>query len=890
MAKVRCRKWWRLANNRIPEFKMKNKMTLIALLTSAGLLYGCGGGNMLGSSDAEDHKLVPDVVTEDPNPQRPTAGLPVLRASGSDIIYQGKPALFHGINLQYAEDPLGRYPGIKAIGDVGSNIIRLVIKSTTTTGDLEAALNAAITNKLFVILSLADPVLACNDDEALFTSAVQATWLKAFLPIIHQDRYQNNLMINIASAWGPKDIFNGYSTGYKTYIDNYKTAIRAFRKAGFQVPLVIDAPCGADYYAFASDRGKELLAADVEKNLVLSVHGYGSYWNSNPKIDTALAVLRSQKMPFIMSEFGGSGVGEKPVKHKQIIEKGAGDYAPSVSIPWKDASDKVAYIVPLDEPVDVTGTDISFDVLFDKAYVSDGNLGFQMYLRDENGEYANIGWNGVGGQTPDAWSTIKVAVKNKASFGWASDNFNIKRVTKVGLELIANGKTAEVVGDIKFDNFKIIEGSGAKELFSADFTSAITGWETGWEGTQVALVAGEGVGLTRAQGKDQIVALYKGITGVDFTKPIVIKANIFFPAGYQGSWAYGKFFNNEGEWLASSDMGSITYGAWNEMILTADFKEKGTGLSSLGIQVGNLGVGDATANPDFYGAVVIKDLSISGVAANNAFELGTIYNGTFESGEDNWVGFSWGDSANVVADGGALNITAKDFADRIDVQHSNPAKIEGLNFNDPFTFKTRIFIPAYYQGVTSLTVQFYLQDSNWSHHFDVINLTYDQLKIGEWNDIDIKVTFPEGFNRDGLPKHMGFSFATSLDSAVAGPAMSKTDAIKIDDLIFEGMVPVEKEEVVLGLVDFFYASHFENLAVDFTSGVILPDDLAGKDKVDLRSAGFNWLAWSWYGNSSENAALDLTKAVGDAVALTERGEEIVNGKGGLKYYLPAATE
>ena len=56
------------------------------------------------------------------------------------------------------------------------------------------------------------------------------------------------------------------------------------------------------------------------------------------------------------------------------------------------------------------------------------------------------------------------------------------------------------------------------------------------------------------------------------------------------------------------------------------------------------------------------------------------------------------------------------------------------------------------------------------------------------------------------------------------------------------------------------------------------------------SAGCSGLAWSWYGNSSENAALDLTKSVGDAMALTERGEDIVNGKGGLKYYAPPVAE
>jgi hypothetical protein len=214
------------------------------------------------------------------------------------------------------------------------------------------------------------------------------------------------------------------------------------------------------------------------------------------------------------------------------------------------------------------------------------------------------------------------------------------------------------------------------------------------------------------------------------------------------------------------------------------------------------------------------------------------------------------------------------------VQHSNPAKIEGLNFNDPFTFKTRIFIPEFHRNLTTLKAQFYLQDAKWQHHFNVFDLSHEQFKIGEWNDIEVKVEFPEGFIRDAVPQHMGFSFATSLDPLVAGAPMSTTDAIKVDDIVFEGLVPVEKEEVVLGLVDFFTPEQFESLTVDFTSGVILPEDLVGKHKLEVRSASFNWLAWSWYGNSSENAALDMTKAVGDAAALTERGEEIVNGKGG----------
>jgi hypothetical protein len=67
--------------------------------------------------------------------------------------------------------------------------------------------------------------------------------------------------------------------------------------------------------------------------------------------------------------------------------------------------------------------------------------------------------------------------------------------------------------------------------------------------------------------------------------------------------------------------------------------------------------------------------------------------------------------------------------------------------------------------------------------------------------------------------------------------------------------------------------------------VITLDDLAGKLALDLRSAPFSWAASTWFGSKGDNAALDLTRVVNDSAALTERGEDIVNGKGGLKSYV-----
>ncbi len=868
---------------------MKSKINALSLVVSAFILTACGG-SMLGSSDAEDYKMIPDVVTEDPNPQRPSPNVLVMKTSTTDILLDNNPVLLRGINLQYGDDPLGRFEGIQAVREVGSNVIRLLVKPETNESNLEAALVTALSQGLFTILTLDDAALNCNDDETAFGNAVKDIWLKRFLPVIHQDRFQSNLMINIARGWGPGDIYNGYSTGYKIYIDNYKTAIRAFRNAGFKVPLVIDAPCGTDYFAFDSDRGKELLASDSEKNLVLSVHAYGSQWNNNSKLDNALSILQSQRIPFVMSEFGGSGVEEGSVKHKQIIEKAAGDYAAVINVPWKASNDKVAIIIPLEEAIDITGTDISFNVLFDKAYVDEGNMGFQMYIRDSNNEYANIGWNGVWQQTPDAWNTIKASIKNRGSFGWASDSFDMTRVVSVGLELVANGKSPDVGGIIKFDNFKIIEGSGAKELLNINFENDITGWVTAWEGTEVALASGEGVALTRASGNNQVVAIFQGISGVDFTQPVQITANIFFPAGYSGSWTYGKFFNSEGEWLTSSDMGGVTYGAWNEVILTADFGPAGAGLSSLGIQIGNLGVGDGSQDPDFYGPILIKDLKISGIESGGSVEEGVIYNGTFETDEDNWAVHSWGDSGNAIAADGSLNITAANgTVDRIDIQHRNPARIEGLNFNGPFTLKTRIFIPAYYESIPDFLIQFYLQDSNWSNHFDVINVGHEGLVFGDWNSFEVEVEFPEGFNRDGLPQHMGFSFSTSLDSNNPGVPMSQTDPIRIDEIIFEGLVPVEKEEVVIGQVDFYYTRDFAELDIEFVEGEVSIEDVAASVAIEERSRPFSWLAWSWFGNPTDQIDWDLSETI-EGGALTQRGEDIVNGRGGIKDFAPAEEE
>ena len=861
---------------------MKNKIRLLALMMGGVILQGCGGGSMLGTSDSDDYKLIPEEVIDDPTKPRPSESAAVIKTNGTLIeAPNGQAFLLRGANLPFADDPVGMINGIQAMSEAGSNVVRLRLHADTSATNIEAALNKVVENEMVAVLSLWDEGLECLDDEAAFADAINNVWMDEWLDVIAQDRYQANIMFNIASGWGPKAIFNGYSTGYKTYIDSYKTAIRQFRKAGFNVPLVIDAPgCGADYNAFVSGRAKELMAADEKENLILSVHGYGSTWKNGTKVIDAIELLTDQNIPVVMSEFGGSGVGDSPVKHMAILEKGAGNYGADIFIPWVGDTDKVGMTIPLSEPVDLTNTDVSFEVMLDEEYILDGNMGVVMYLRDVNENYANLAWHSAGEFTAGEWNSRKYSVKNNGSFGWASDEFDITAVAKVGVELVANGKSADVVGSVMIDTLKIIEGSGAVELYRQDFATDIAGWRVPWTGTTISH-QDEALAIVRAADESEVVTQLDGLAdSVDFSAPVQISAQIYLPSDYEGSWLYISIFNNDNGWLSvSAPTSGLVYGDWSELLVTAEFP----GANSIGIQVGSIGVADGVSFTDSTAAILVDDFVVSGVEANDAFEMGVQYNGTFDDGEDGWAYLSWGAAATVVAENGSLNVTPNDTdALRIVVQKNDWAAVEFLDFeSEPFTIKTRIQFPASYEG-RNYEYKLFIQDKNWANHFEPMIWTQDDIVAGEWVDLSVDVEFPADFARDGSPQHFGFEI--NSDTALNG------DAVMIDALIIEGMIPIEKEEVVLDQIDFFYLTHFSDFAVDYAEGGLDADELNMDSEensiIDIltlnqRSSPFSWIAWSWYGNTGDNMDWDMTTMVDDATALTERGEDIVNGKGGL---------
>ncbi len=308
---------------------MKQGLCYLAILSGTLLLQGCGGGGLAGGDGKDVDTMRPEAGVEDLSARPRPPENAVVITTDEHFVYDAlkQPIFLRGVNHHFGDSPATRINGIPAIKLAGSNAIRLQIDENTSDIQFEGAMAKVAESGLVAVVTLTAPgtKLSCTEDTAYFINAVDTLWLKKFLPILVQDRFQSHLMVNIANGWGAMDIFNNDSLGYQAYIDTYKSVIRKFRTAGFKFPLVIDAPsCGQDFNAFLNGRSRELMAADTAKNLVFGVHAEGSKWNSSDEIINATALLYNEKVPFIVTDLTGSGVaaeGDDAVDHKDIMEK-----------------------------------------------------------------------------------------------------------------------------------------------------------------------------------------------------------------------------------------------------------------------------------------------------------------------------------------------------------------------------------------------------------------------------------------------------------------------------------------------------------------------------------------------------------------------------------------
>ncbi len=877
---------------------MKLKLSYLAVLSSTLLLHACGGGGLAGGDDKDVDTIRPEAGVEDTSARpRPPENAVVITTDEHFLYDAAKQQVFlRGMNHLYAANPNTRINGIAAIKTAGSNVIRLHLDETTTDTQFEGAM-AKIAEKGMVglvTLTASGNKLTCTEDSAYLLKAVDDLWLKKFLPILVQDRFQSHLMVNIANGWGVMDVFNPDSLGYQEYLDTYKALIRKFRTAGFKFPLVIDAPsCGQDFNAFLNGRSRELMAADAAKNLVFGVHAEGAKWNSSDKIVHAATQLYNEKVPFIVTGFAGSGVAgvdEAPIDHKDLMTKSTGDVALAFDFPWISTTDEAAYVMALEKALDLRGGAVlSTNVFLDKLYaefelnnsgqyVQRGKLRFALYLKDANGNSLRVGSTSALDLRSNQWSKLSYDLPKSAGdidpsmLMNGSTSFDLTSVKHVGIQVMANGKAPSLKAPVKFDELSILPG--VPPVYVASFDSSNEGWDKGFGAVNVSNL--NGALALKPTGGDFAFQLPSwggpGLSSIPFAKTLEVTYRIYLPQEYAGKnlWAklYGQFGSAWEVWTDTSfNTSKLVPGQWTEVKTLVAFNEKVSAAhintaQTFGMQIG--GFSGAEVEPILVDSVSISDPNARPTKTITALQ----YKASFTKGTEGFVNAGWdGGKAVTTMENGELLVTVPN-GDGGAINKADVNSIAEIDFKGGITVKMKVFIPADWAG-DDFWIKFFMQDGNWNHFEYSPALNVDSFVPGGWKELEFKVTeFPSNFSRTLKPQMFGMQYG----NVPAG-------AIKIDDIEIYGDIQVDDSQPILR-VDFATQAQFDAFKFDFAGGGLSESAVATAKYPDWRVVPFGWTASSWKGHSGDAALLDISKDE-DLVNLTERGEEIVNGPAGI---------
>jgi mannan endo-1,4-beta-mannosidase len=193
------------------------------------------------------------------------------------------------------------------IARTGANTVRLFWYggNGVSINELEPAINKAVANGMLPIIEMHDSTCAWK------MGPIVEQWLKPEAVALIK-KHEKHLIVNIANEASPPNA--------DEFVKVYKDAIKRLRDAGIRTPFIIDGGrCGRDYDLLLN-RGKELLDADADHNLIFSAHLYDPMTAS--QYTSMFAKARAQQLPFIVGEFANK---EPPGCGKNI------DYASLIS-------------------------------------------------------------------------------------------------------------------------------------------------------------------------------------------------------------------------------------------------------------------------------------------------------------------------------------------------------------------------------------------------------------------------------------------------------------------------------------------------------------------------------------------------------------------------------
>ncbi|MFY0628510.1 MAG: cellulase family glycosylhydrolase [Reichenbachiella sp.] len=202
------------------------------------------------------------------------------------------------------------------IAKTGANSVRLVWNTKGTAKDLDNLISNCIALNMIPIPELHDATGKIELVPDLIDYWVSDSVQKVI------KKHESYLILNIANEAGD------HSVKDDLFLNTYKNAITRIRATGYQVPLMIDAAGWGKNTDILQSTWKELMAHDLNRNLLFSVH---TWWpkteTSNDPGSTKKVVQEIQEsvemgMPLVVAEFAPMGPGCKQYfDYKTLIKE-----------------------------------------------------------------------------------------------------------------------------------------------------------------------------------------------------------------------------------------------------------------------------------------------------------------------------------------------------------------------------------------------------------------------------------------------------------------------------------------------------------------------------------------------------------------------------------------
>ncbi len=147
---------------------------------------------------------------------------------------------------------------------------------------------------------------------------------------------EDRVIVNIANEWMGEWNSANWATGYKA-------AIPIIRNAGFKHTIMVDAGGWGQHGQSVKDAGKQVFDADPQKNVIFSIHMYGTAGKDAATIKNNMDGVINQGLALCIGEFGwnhSDGNVDEATIMSYCQEKKVGWMAWS----WKGNSSEVAYL------------------------------------------------------------------------------------------------------------------------------------------------------------------------------------------------------------------------------------------------------------------------------------------------------------------------------------------------------------------------------------------------------------------------------------------------------------------------------------------------------------------------------------------------------------------